>query len=119
VTDAGYPPYLLKADGTPASRPVLASAPTVVDPSGELRLTSPQAGSIQRVTMVATGSTTHSLDMNQRFIELNFYRDGDQLVARLPDNPYETPPGFYMVFAIDAAGTPSVARIVRVNTTGS
>ena len=66
--------------------------------------------------MVATGSTTHSFDMNQRFVEPTFYRNGDdKLVVNLPTNAYETPPGFYMVFAFNAAGTPSVARIVRVN----
>ena len=65
--------------------------------------------------MVATGSTTHSFDMNQRFIELTFYRNGDQLVVNLPTNAYQTPPGYYMVFAINAAGTPSVARTVRIN----
>jgi hypothetical protein len=36
----------------------------------------------------------------------------------MPANAYETPPGFYLVFAINAAGTPSVARIVRVNARG-
>ena len=111
-----YPPYLFNADGSPAARPSLTGATTVVDPAGSIRVASPDAGSITRFTMVATGSTTHSFDMNQRFVELSFYRDGaNQLVVNLPANTYETPPGFYMVFAFNAAGTPSVARMVRVN----
>jgi hypothetical protein len=110
-----YPPYLFKQDGTLATRPELTAAPTVVNPSANLVLTSPQASSITRITMVATGSVTHSNDMNQRFVELDFHRDGDQLVARMPVNSFETPPGFYMVFAFNAEGTPSMARMVRVN----
>jgi hypothetical protein len=113
-----YPPYLFDASGAPATRPSITSAPAAVNPSAAMTLTSPQAASIRRITLVATGSTTHSNDMNQRFIELDFYRDGNLLVASLPANAYETPPGFYMVFAIDEAGTPSMARIVRVNIRG-
>jgi hypothetical protein len=111
-----YPPYLFNADGSPATRPTLTGATAVVDPAGSLRVASADAASITRFTMVATGSTTHSNDMNQRFVELSFYRDGaNELVLNLPANAYETPPGFYMVFAFNAAGTPSVARMVRVN----
>jgi hypothetical protein len=110
-----YPPYLFREDGTPAPRPTISAAPTVVDPTAEFRLKSPQRDAIARVTMVASGSTSHSNDMNQRFLELSFHRDGDELVVQLPSNAYETPPGFYMVFVIDDAGTPSVARIVRLN----
>jgi len=110
-----YPPYLFGTDGQPKARPVLTSAPTVAEPRSSITLTSPQAATIQRMTMVATGSTTHSFDRNQRFIELDFYRNGTALVASLPTNAYDTPPGYYMVFAIDTAGTPSVARIIRIN----
>lgn len=110
-----YPPYLFKPDGTLAPRPTIAAAPTVVEPGSDFILVSSDVDSIQRITMVATGSTTHSFDMNQRFIEPTFYRNGNQLVVNLPSNKYETPPGYYMVFAINAAGTPSVARIMRVN----
>jgi hypothetical protein len=110
-----YPPYLFNANGTLAARPAIAAAPTVVEPSTDFILVSPDAASIQRITRVATGSTTHSFDMNQRFVEPTFYRNGNQLVVNMPTNAFETPPGYYMVFAINAAGTPSVARMVRVN----
>ncbi|MDO4905736.1 MAG: DUF1929 domain-containing protein [Lautropia sp.] len=110
-----YPPYLYNRDGTPATRPVIDSAPTVVQPGGTLVLESSDASSIQRVTLVATGSVTHSFDMNQRFLELEFRREGNRLVAQLPSNGFETPPGYYMVFVLNQAGTPSVAKMVRVN----
>lgn len=110
-----YPPYLYNPDGTEARRPVIDEAPTTVPPTGTLTLRSSDAASIRRVTMVATGSVTHSFDMNQRFIELEFRREGDRLVAELPKNEHDTPPGYYMIFVLNEAGTPSHARIVRVN----
>ncbi|MET0509824.1 MAG: galactose oxidase early set domain-containing protein, partial [Burkholderiaceae bacterium] len=76
---------------------------------------SPDAGRIQRLTLVATGSVTHSFDRNQRFIELEFHAEGEGLDARLPTNAFDTPPGYYMLFAFDEAGTPSMARMIRIN----
>jgi hypothetical protein len=68
------------------------------------------------VTLVKTGSVTHSFDMDQRFIELPFTVDGDTLQADLPANPFETPPGYYMVFVFNDAGVPSEAAMLRINT---
>ena len=66
--------------------------------------------------LVATGSVTHSFDNNQRFLELPFYRDGeDGIRGQLPVNAFETPPGHYLLFAFDEAGTPSMARMIRIN----
>lgn len=31
-----------------------------------------------------------------------------------PDNAHLYPPGYYMLFCLDAAGTPSVARMVQL-----
>ena len=108
----------LNPDGTPAQRPTLDKAPMVVQPGGSMVLESAQADTIRRVTMVATGSVTHSFNMNQRFIELSFRREGNRLVAKLPSNVNDTPPGYYMVFILNEAGTPSISKMVRVNVAG-
>ena len=51
--------------------------------------------------------------MNQRFVELTFYRDGaNERVVNMPSNAYETPPGFYMMFAVDSAGVPSTEKTI-------
>ncbi len=114
-----YPGYLFKSDGSRATRPVIdqpANAlPMVVDAGESFSLTSPEAATIRRVTMVKTGSVTHSFDMDQRFVEPTFTRNGNRIDISLPPNVYETPPGFYMVFVIDQNGTPSMARMIRVN----
>lgn len=58
---------------------------------------------------------THSFDMDQRFIEPDFTIEGNQVRVTLPANQYETPPGYYMAFIINANGTPSKAKIIRIN----
>ncbi len=113
------PGYLFNRDGSLAVRPVLdqvpGALPMVVNPAKTFNLSSPDTARIARVTMVKTGSVTHSFDMEQRFIEPEFTIDGAQIRVTLPANPYETPPGYYLVFLIDGNGTPSKARTIRIN----
>ncbi|RNF82024.1 galactose oxidase-like domain-containing protein [Montanilutibacter psychrotolerans] len=111
-----YPGYLFNADGTPAARPAIASAPMTSDPGQTIAITTPDAAAIARVTLIKTGAVTHSFDMDQRFIELPFTVAGNELQASLPANAFETPPGFYMVFVVNGQGVPSEAAMLRVNT---
>lgn len=111
-----YPPYLYKKDfwswGQPAPRPSIISAPDYLawDQDFEVRSTS----TISRITLVRTGSATHTLDFDQRFIELPVAGPGTARTTRAPAHARIAPPGFYMLFVFDTAGVPSVARIVRV-----
>ena len=114
-----YPPYLFKADGTPAPRPIIASMPMTTDPGEKIRIGTPVPAAISRVTLVKTGSNTHSLDMDQRFLQLPFTVEGGELEASLPSNRFRTPPGFYMVFVIDDQGVPSEAAMLRINVPSS
>ena len=54
--------------------------------------------------------------MNQRLVVLETLRtrDGVGVDVRAPGGPGAAPPGYYMLFVFDNAGTPSVARWVRV-----
>ena len=110
-----YPPYLFAAGGRLAERPVIDVAPDVVDIGQTFHLQTSGAGPVSRVVMVKTGSATHGWNMEQRFIELAFTADGSQLSVQSPLHAAEAPPGFYMVFVLNAAGVPSQAKIMRVN----
>lgn len=112
-----YPPYLFNPDGTRASRPRIESAPMTAAPNQSIRFTSPDAERLARVTLVKTGSVTHSFDSDQRFIELPWSRTGDQVTARLDDERHQFPPGTYMLFALDQQGTPSEASMLRIGST--
>jgi len=110
-----YPPYLFASGGTLAPRLTIASAPTVLDIGRTFGLDLDGSGTPARVVMVKTGSVTHSWNMEQRFVELTFNRSGSHLNVQAPTRAADAPPGFYMVFVLDSAGVPSVAKIVRIN----
>ena len=60
---------------------------------------------------------THSNNMEQRYVPLNFSTGSGSLTASTPANTNVAPPGFYMFFIIDGAGVPSVAKMVRLDAT--
>lgn len=111
-----YPPYLYAADGSgqPAVRPELADAPSAVGVGQAFTAAVVGGVPISRVTMVRTGSVTHSYNSDQRFLEPSFTQSGDSLSITMPENENVALPGYYMLFALDQAGVPSVARMVRV-----
>ena len=54
------------------------------------------------------------VNCNQRLVDLPFTQNGTGVSATLDANPNLTPPGWYMLFGVDTAGTPSVATWVHV-----
>jgi hypothetical protein len=60
-------------------------------------------------------AVTHATDMDQRSVALAFARDGGLLRVTSPPDASVAPPGYYMMFALDSAGIPSVARWIRVH----
>jgi YVTN family beta-propeller protein len=110
-----YPPYLYDSTGSFASRPTIESAPSVIDIGQTFGLDYANASNVSRVVMIKTAAVTHSFNMEQRFIELTFTGSNGQLSVQAPTRAADAPPGFYMVFVIDSAGVPSIARIVKVN----
>ena len=124
--DAGYlqknieyfqPPYLFKKDGSGdlASRPVITSAPDIVVHGEEVKITSPQAGSIAKVGLVRLGANTHSQDQGQRYIPLKDLTPSQgTITATAPTTTNVAPAGYYMLFITDDAGVPSVAKIINL-----
>ena len=110
------PPYLFKKDGSGqlAARPEITSAPDEMTYGAQLALSVPNADSIGKVALARLGAVTHSVNMEQRYVPLSFTADGDAINATAPANANIAPPGIYMLFAINANGVPSVARMMRV-----
>lgn len=109
-----YPPYLFAAGGVRAARPEITMAPGYVDIGQTFGIDVANAASVSRVTFVKTGSMSHSFNFDQRFLELTFVANGSHVAVQAPTHAAEATPGFYMLFVFDAAGVPSVAKIVRV-----
>jgi len=111
------PPYLFDATGARAARPAIISAPDTVMPGQLFQVGFSGAGSVSRVSFIKTGTTTHSNNMDQRYLQLPFTANGNLLDVQLPSRAGDLPPGYYMLFVLNAQGVPSVARIVRVGIT--
>ncbi|WP_223299771.1 galactose oxidase early set domain-containing protein [Meiothermus taiwanensis] len=101
-----YPPYLHNADGSPASRPVVQSAPERISYGQSFTLnTDVPATVVERVTLVAFGAVTHAFNMGQRFIELSFTRTGpNTLQVTAPQSPNLATPGYYQLYVLDGRG---------------
>ena len=115
------PPYLFKRDGSGAlaPRPELSAVPREIGFDRPFTVSSPQAGQIRKLGLVRLGAPTHGVDQGQRYIPLGFTASGTTLNASGPANPNEAPAGYYMLFAVDADGVPSVASMVSVQRTGA
>ncbi|KAI0512508.1 hypothetical protein F5B22DRAFT_305212 [Xylaria bambusicola] len=109
------PPYLFKADGTRATRPVISSvSATKVTPGTSLTITTAQ--SVASFSLVRYGSATHSVNTDQRRVPLTPVSvAGRQYTVKLPSEPGILTPGYWMLFALNSAGVPSVATTIRVS----
>ncbi|RFU86971.1 DUF1929 domain-containing protein [Streptomyces triticagri] len=102
------PPYLFKGE-----RPKITS---VIDKEWTY-------GDVQRITvdkpiakaqLIRPAAVTHSSDPNQRSVDLPLTVDGNNIDLNVTNNPNLAPPGWYMLFATDANGVPSVAEWVKI-----
>ena len=60
-------------------------------------------------------AVTHANDMSGRFVELEVAsRSGNTAWLKAPANANLAQPGYYMLFAVDANGVPSVATWVHL-----
>jgi galactose oxidase-like protein/Big-like domain-containing protein len=113
------PPYLFQADGTPAPRPVIGAAPAATAYGAAMPVATAQASAIRKVALIRLGAVTHSVNMEQRYVPLAFTAGAGSLSATAPANADIAPPGMYMLVLVDANGVPSVARMVRVQSSAA
>lgn len=107
------PPYLFKGP-----RPSIASAPGSVNYGANINVQTPDAASIASVSFVRLSSVTHTLNTDQRFINLNFSQTANGLTIQAPADANLAPPGDYMLFLVNANGVPSVAKIMQIGPSG-
>jgi hypothetical protein len=110
------PPYLFAAGGGAAARPVINFAPAEFGYGQQISIVMDSGAPVARTTLIRLGSNTHSVDFEQRFLELQRTQNSgsNQVTISTPANANLAPPGYYMLFALNSNGTPSIAKIVRV-----
>ncbi len=109
-----YPPYLFDESGDFAARPEIVSAPDTAEVGDSLDI-QVDVANVSAVNLVKTGSVTHSVNMDQRFLTLPYTQSGNMVQVTLPARAADTPPGYYLLFVLDASGVPSMASMLRIN----
>jgi galactose oxidase len=113
------PPYLLNADGSLAARPVIQSAPTRAQLGSTIQVNTQQP--VVSFALVRLSAVTHSVNNDQRRIPL--YISGVTPGAAgsmtyslpIPADSGVVLPGYYMLFAFNTQGVPSVASMIAIN----
>jgi hypothetical protein len=103
------PPYLFHG-----RRPTIGGGPDrmFLGDSAGFQTSSP--GDIAQIRLIRPSSVTHVTDVQQRSIAVPFETIGEGVEISIPRNPNLVIPGWYMLFAVDKHGTPSVARWVQI-----
>ncbi len=103
------PPYLLMGD-----RPTITSVSNTewnYRDTQQITVDRP----IVKAELIRPAAVTHSSDPNQRLVDLPLTVDGNNIGLNVTSNPNLAAPGWYMLFAVDANGVPSVAKWVHLN----
>ena len=105
------PPYLFKG-----TRPTVTDAPKTAGLGEQIQISTPDAASIGKVTLLRLGSVTHTFNMNQRINRLSFTASAGTVVASLPSDPKRLLPGHYLLFVLNGQGVPSIGRVIGIDT---
>lgn len=113
------PAYLYTTDSNGnvvlANRPTISGGTSEIGYGANFTIQTPDAAQIKDVVLIRPGSASHSFDFDQRFIGLTYNNRGGKLTAVAPPNGNIAPPGYYMLFILDQAGVPSVAKFVHLS----
>ena len=104
------PAYLFKG-----ARPRVTGAPTSVGYGQSATISTPDAARISSVTFLRLGTPTHAFNMDQRFLRLPFSVTTGGINVTMPAHANLAPPGYYMMFLLDANGVPSAGQIMRIS----
>jgi galactose oxidase len=107
------PPYLLNPDGSRKARPAITSAPATAAHGSVITIGTDRP--VRGFALVRTSAVSHTVDNDQRRVPLvSTAASPTSHRATIPSDPGVAPPGNYLLFALDNAGTPSVAAQLRI-----
>ena len=104
------PPYLYRGE-----RPVILSSPATATWGSTFPVGTSDA--VARAVLIRPGAVTHTVNMDQRHVELAFTSTPTGILATAPPSPAVAPPGHYMLFLLNPEGVPSVANWIRLAAT--
>ena len=109
------PQYLLNSDGSAATRPSITSvSESTVVPGNTITVKTNTA--VTAMSLIRYGSATHTVNTDQRRISLTLTSAGtDSYTVTIPNDYGIALPGYWMLFAIDGNGRPSVASTIHIS----
>lgn len=108
------PQYLLNSDGSPAARPSITSVSSNNVVPGDT-VTVGTNTAVASMSLVRYGSSTHTVNTDQRRIALTITSVGTNSYRfTIPGDYGIALPGYWMLFAMDANGRPSVASTIKI-----
>jgi len=107
------PPYLLNSNGTPATRPVIQQAPTSAALGSSITVTT--NSTVTSFVLMRLSSITHTVNNDQRRVPLTIgSSNGYSYTMTVPSDPGVVLPGYYMLFALNSQGVPSVSTTIQI-----
>ncbi|SDL39440.1 galactose oxidase-like domain-containing protein [Kriegella aquimaris] len=105
------PPYLFDGTGNLATRPTISAPDEEENYNTSITVTG--TAGLQEFSLIRFSAVTHSTNNEQRRIPLTFTETAGNYSVNIPDRNI-LPPGYYMLFAMDANGVPSVAETIKI-----
>jgi Domain of unknown function (DUF1929) len=103
-----WPPYLFHA-----GRPTLTLRDETATLGGTVTATA--SPGVHLISLIRPSACTHSCDNEQRLVDAAFTPGaGNSIILQMPDNPNLVPPGWYLLFAVDHHGVPSVGQWLKL-----
>jgi hypothetical protein len=106
------PPYLF----LPGERPEIVRAPATLAYGAKAAIRVKHRTDKGSLVLIKLGSSTHAWDCGQRLVDVSFETGSgpDELTLTAPGNRHLSPPGYYMLFYVNALGKPSRAAMVQL-----
>lgn len=108
------PPYLFTASGALATRPAINSISTaIVAVGGKITVTTNTP--VIKFAIIRYAATTHTVNTDQRRIPLTpTSTSGNTYTLTMPNDAGVALPGYWMMFALNAAGVPSISKTIQI-----
>jgi len=105
-----YPDYMS------AARPKILNVPEKLKYNETYEMTWESKKPAAEIVLIALGSMTHSIDMNQRYVQLKILKNQKTSTTfQAPPDSMIAPAGHYMIFLIDQDRKPSEAKIIHIS----
>jgi galactose oxidase len=108
------PPYLFNANGTKAVRPIILSISSSIVAVGGMLIVNTN-NLVGNFSIVRMGTNTHTVNTDQRRIPLTpTTACSTSYTLTLPSDAGVVLPGYWMLFAMNSAGVPSLSKTIKI-----